>query len=50
MISPVMPMNTRTVCPWLVIKSISRSAWVTQTTPVRLISTSRKAPKVMRKI
>ncbi len=27
---PVMPMNTRTVWPWLVIRSMSRSAWVIQ--------------------
>ena len=33
---PVMPMNTRTVWPWLVIRSISRSACVSQMTAVRL--------------
>ena len=49
-IRPVMPMKTRTVCPWLVIRSISRSACVTQITAVRLINTSRNAPNVVRKI
>ena len=30
MIRLVMPMNTRMVWPWLVIRSMSRNAWVTQ--------------------
>ena len=36
MISPVMPMKTRMVWPWLVMRSMSRSACVTQITAVRL--------------
>ena len=47
---PVIPMKTRTVWRWLVIRSISRSACVSQMTIVRLIATSRNAPKVVRKI
>ena len=35
MISPVRPMKTRMVWPWLVMMSMSRSAWVTQITAVR---------------
>ena len=50
MIRPVMPTKTRMVWPWLVIRSMSRSAWVTQITAVRLTSTSRNAPNVVRKI
>ena len=50
MISPVMPTNTRMVWPWLVIRSMSRNAWVTQITAVRLTSTTRNAPNVVRKI
>ena len=50
MISPVMPTNTRMVWPWLVMMSMSRSAWVTQITAVRLTSTTRNAPNVARKM
>ena len=50
MIRLVMPMNTRTVCPWLVIRSMSRNACVIQMTAVRLTSTSRNAPNVVRKM
>ena len=50
MISPVMPMKTRMVWPWLVMRSKSRSACVTQITAVRLTSTTRNAPNVVRKI
>ncbi len=46
--SPVMPMNTSIDWPWLVIRSISRSAWVTQMSAVRLIRINRKAPSVCR--
>src|SRR5476649_2015268 len=37
-------------CPWLVIRSMSRNACVTQMTAVRLTSTTRNAPNVVRKI
>ena len=50
MIRLVMPMNTRTVWPWLVIRSTSRNACVIQIAPVRLTSTSRNAPNVVRKM
>src|SRR5579885_579692 len=50
MIRAVMPMNTRMVCPWLVTRSKSCSACVTQMTAVRLTSTTRNAPNVVRKI
>ena len=33
MIRPVMPMKTRMVWPWLVIRSMSRIAWVSQIAP-----------------
>ena len=46
----VMPMNARMVWPWPVIRSTSRNAWVSQMALVRLTSTSRNAPKVVRKI
>ncbi len=38
------------VWPWPVIRSTSRNAWVNQIAAVRLISTNRNAPKVVRKI
>ena len=50
MISPVMPMKTRMVWPWFVMMSMSRNACVTQITAVKLTSTTRNAPKVVRKI
>ena len=50
MIRLVMPMNTRMVWPWLVIRSMSRNACVSQMTAVRLSKTSRNAPNVVRKI
>ena len=50
MISPVMPTKTRMVWPWLVMMSMSRSAWVIQITAVRLTSTTRNAPNVARKM
>ena len=50
MIRPVMPTNTRMVWPWLVIRSKSRNACVTQITAVRLTSTTMNAPNVVRKI
>ena len=50
MIRPVMPTKTRMVWPWLVIRSMSRSACVTQITAVRLTSTTTNAPNVVRKI
>src|SRR5471032_534118 len=50
MINPVMPTKTRMVWPWLVIRSMSRNACVTQMTAVRLTSTTRNAPNVVRKI
>ncbi len=50
MISPVMPMKTRMVWPWLVTRSKSCSACVTQMTAVRLTSTTRNALNVVRKI
>ena len=50
MIRPVMPTKTRMVWPWLVIRSMSRNACVTQITAVRLTSTTRNAPNVVRKI
>jgi hypothetical protein len=50
MIRPVMPMKTRMVWPWLVMRSKSCNACVTQITAVRLTSTTRKALNVVRKI
>ena len=50
MISPVMPMNTRMVWPWLVMMSMSCNAWVTQITAVRLTSTTRNVLNVARKM
>ena len=50
MIRPVIPTKTRIVCPWLVMMSMSRNACVTQITAVRLTSTIRNAPSVVRKI
>ena len=50
MIRLVMPTNTRMVWPWLVIRSMSRNACVSQMATVRLMSTSRNAPNVVRKM
>src|SRR3954468_21688985 len=50
MIRAVMPMNTTMVWPWLVTRSKSCSACVTQITAVRLTSTTANAPNVVRKI
>ncbi len=46
----VMLMKTRTVWPWLVIRSMSRNAVASQITAVRLIRISTNAPRVVRKI
>ena len=46
----VMPRKVRMVWPWLVIRSMPRNACVIQITPVRLTSTSRNAPNVVRKM
>ena len=45
---PVMPMNTSTVCPCAVIRSIPRNACVTQITPVSDTSTIRNDSSVNR--
>jgi len=45
----VMPTNVRMVYPSEVIRSISRSACVTQITAVRLMSTTKNTPNVVRK-
>ena len=50
MMSPVMPTKTRIVCPWFVIRSMSRNACVIQMTSVRLMRITRNAPKVVRKM
>ena len=42
---PVMPMKTRMVWPWLVIRSMSRNACVIQISAVTLVQTTRNAPK-----
>ena len=47
---PVMPTNTRMFWPSFVIRSMSRSACVIHINRVTLTSTSRNAPKVVRKI
>src|SRR5579872_3515737 len=46
----VMPRKVRMVWPWLVIRSMPRSAWVIQITPVRLIRTTANDASVVRKI
>src|SRR4051812_41466174 len=46
----VMPRNVLMVCPWLVIKSMPRSACVIQITPVRLTRTNANDASVVRKM
>ena len=46
----VMPTNTNTLCPWLVIRSMSRSACVIHMSAVTLVQTTRNAPNVVRKM
>src|SRR6202012_5242155 len=46
----VMPRKVRIVWPWLVIRSMPRSACVIQITPVRLTRTSANDASVVRKI
>ena len=50
MMSPVMPMKTRTVCPWLVRRSTLRIACVIHMSMVTLTKTTMNAPNVVRKI
>ena len=45
---PVMPMKTKTVCRWLVIRSNSRIACVNHITTVKLTSVITNAPIVVR--
>ena len=49
-IKPVMPTKTRMFWPWLVIRSMSRNACVTQIKAVNVTSRTRNAPSVERKI
>ena len=46
----VMPRKVTMVWPWLVIRSMPRSAWVIQITPVRLTRTSANDASVVRKM
>ena len=46
----VMPRKVRIVWPWLVIRSMARSACVIQMTPVKVTTTIAKDVSVVRKI
>src|SRR4051795_5174622 len=50
MTKQVTPRKVMIVWPWLVIRSMPRSAWVIQITPVRLTRTSANDASVVRKM